>query len=291
MLYHAGMPLRIIRQHAAVHGLRQSYLAAFHGESWPVDPGEVIVFLHAFPLHAGMWAPQLEALPEGWAAIAPDVRGFGLSEPDPAPCNPAESLDEVADDVAALLDQLGIRRAVFCGLSMGGYELLALRRRHPGRVAGMVLADTRAGADSEAGRAGRQAMLDLLAREGPPAVAAQMAPKLVGETSARERPDVRRDVARLMSGASADAIGHAVVRMMRRPDSTPGLGDIRCPALVVVGDEDGLTPVSESQALHAAIPDASLAVIPRAGHLSNLERPGAFNAALWWFLRAMGAGA
>ncbi len=286
--------MRITRRQTTVGGRRLSYLAASRDTPGTdrraaPDGARAVVFLHAFPVHAGMWAPQLEAIPEGWMALAPDVRGFGLSDPDPAPRAQDASLDDVAADVIALLDDVGVERAVFCGLSMGGYTLLALWRQHAARVSGMVLADTRATGDSEAGRAGRAAMLDLLDREGPAAVTAQMAPKLIGDTTMRERPAVAREVARLMSAASAEAIGYAVVGMMRRPDSTPLLAGVRCPTLVVVGDEDGLTPLPEAHALHEGIPGAALAIIPGAGHLSNLERPDAFNAALRWFLGAMPA--
>ena len=113
-----------------------------------------------------MWAPQLRALPEGWAAVAPDFRGFGSSDPDEdRPLREDARLEDYADDVAALLDALGAGRAAVCGCSMGGYAAFALLRRFPGRVSGLLLADTRTAADSEAARTSRAAMLDLLDQE------------------------------------------------------------------------------------------------------------------------------
>jgi 3-oxoadipate enol-lactonase len=276
------MPVRMTSQHIIVDGRRVSYLDASHG-----DNGRAIVFLHAFPLHAGMWAPQLEAIPPGWRGLAPDFRGFGLSDGDPEASGGEVALDDFATDVARLLDSLNITDAVFCGLSMGGYTLFPLLRLCPERIAGIVMADTKAAGDSQAGVAGRVAMLEKLKREGAAAITAQMLPGLLGETSKRERPAVVQEVTRLMGAASAGAIGHAIRRMMRRGDSTPMLAGIRCPTLVLVGEEDTLTPLPDSQALHRAIPASSLAIIAGAGHLSNLERPGTFNAELGRFLSAL----
>jgi 3-oxoadipate enol-lactonase len=267
------------RTHVSLGGRRLSFL-----DGDPGDAGNTIVFLHAFPLHAGMWAPQIQDLPAGWRAVAPDFRGFGLSEGDADGHDAAMTMDDYAADVAGLLDQLAISRAVCCGLSMGGYALFALLRRCPERIQGIVLADTRSAADTAAGVAGRQAMLERLAKDVPPAIAAQMLPGLLGESTRRERPAVVQDVARMLGGASATGIGGAVRRMMSRPDSTPLLASIACPTLVVVGDEDTLTPAADSRAMQAAIPGSTLTVIPAAGHLSNLERPDAFNGALWRFL-------
>ncbi len=172
----------------------------------------MVVFLHAFPLNAEMWAPQLRALPDGWAAVAPDFRGFGGSDPDgDRPLREDARLEDYADDVAALLDALGVGRAAVCGCSMGGYAAFALLRRFPGRVSGLLLADTRTAADSDTARASRAAMLELLDREGPAAVAAGMRPKLAGATSFARRPAVLARIDSLMGGATARGIGHAVV--------------------------------------------------------------------------------
>jgi len=250
-------------------------------QAGPRPSDRLAVFLHAFPLNAAMWEPQLRVMPEGWAAVAPDFRGFGGSTPDGAGvAREHAGLEDYADDVAALMDAAGARRAALCGCSMGGYEAFAVLRRFPGRVSGLLLAATRATADAEAARGSRAAMLDLLDRGGPPAVAAEMRPKLVGATSRRERPDVIAAIDSLMDRATARGIGFAVARMLNRPDATPDLAAFRDPVCVVVGEEDTLTPPAEAAAMAALVPAAALVTIPRAGHLSNLEAPDAFNAAM-----------
>ena len=233
-----------------------------------------------------MWQPQMPALPPGWTALSPDFRGFGDAPPDPGAATPAPqaSLDEYADDVVSNMAAAGIDRAVLCGCSMGGYTALAMLRRHPERVAGLVLADTKASADSDQAVASRRAMLALLAAEGPSAVTASMLPRLVGPTTRATRPAVMGAVAALAARATLSGIGHAVVRMLNRPDSSSALAAFRGPVLIVVGEEDELTPVSESEAMHTLLPGSRLVVIPGAGHLSNLEAPGLFNAALGSFL-------
>ena len=236
-----------------------------------------------------MWEPQLRALPDGWAGLAPDFRGFGASDPDDAGLLPRADahLDDYAADVAALLDAVGASRAALCGCSMGGYAALALLRRDAERLTGLLLADTRATADSGAARLSRTAMLDLLDREGASAVAAEMRTKLVGPTSSADRPDVLATIDGLMNRATASGIGYAISRILNRPDATANLASFRRPVAVVVGEEDALTPPSEAASMAAAAQGSTLTTIPRAGHLSNLEAPDEFNAALRAWLRAV----
>jgi pimeloyl-ACP methyl ester carboxylesterase len=253
-----------------------SYLAA--GEA---GGARLVIFLHAFPLDADMWAPQLHALPAGWSAAAPDFRGFGGSTPDPdSAARSGASIDEYADDVLALMDELGAARAALCGCSMGGYAAFAVLQRAPDRVSGLLLADTRATADTDAARVSRAAMLALLDRDGPAAVAADMRAKLLGPTTKEQRPAVGDAIDNMMGRATSAGIGFAVARMMNRPDRTPSLAAFRGPVCVAVGEEDQLTPPAEAAAMAALVPGSSLVNIPRAGHLSNLEAPGAFNAAM-----------
>jgi pimeloyl-ACP methyl ester carboxylesterase len=261
-------------------------------QAGPRPSDRLAVFLHAFPLNAAMWEPQLRAMPEGWAAVAPDFRGFGGSTPDAAEVDrEGARLEDYADDVAALMDALGVPRAAVCGCSMGGYAAFAMLRRVPGRVSGLLLAATRATADSEAARGSRAAMLEQLDREGPPAVAAGMRPKLVGAASRSERPGVLAAIDSLMGRATARGIGFAVARMLNRPDATADLAAFRGPVCVVVGEEDTLTPPPEAASMAALVPGAALVTIPRAGHLSNLEAPEDFNAAMRDWLAAVAEGA
>jgi 3-oxoadipate enol-lactonase len=268
------------RRQIGVGGRALSYLAA-----GALAGDRLVVFLHAFPLHAGMWMSQLSALPPGWAAVAPDFRGFGRSTPDEAPPPREEArLEDYADDVAALLDRLGAGRAALCGCSMGGYAAFAVLRRLPERVSGLLLAATRAAADSEAAKAARQDMLGLLDREGPAAVAAGMRTKLVGTTSLAGRPGVLDAIDSLMREATVSGIGYAVSRIRNRPDSGAALGAFCRPVTIVVGEEDTLTPPDEAASMAALVPGAALVTIPRAGHLSNLEAPDAFNEAMCGWL-------
>jgi pimeloyl-ACP methyl ester carboxylesterase len=263
-----------------VGGRTVRYLAA--GPIGQPASAGVVVFLHAFPLNAGMWAGQLAALPAGWAALAPDFRGFGESTADThgLPPRADADLDDYVDDVLAVLDAERVPRAVVCGCSMGGYTAFALLRRAADRAAGFVLVDTRATADTERDRGSRSAMLELLAAQGPGAIAESMLPRLLGATTQAGGPGAAAMVRGLAGAASASGVGHAIVRMMNRADATPLLGSISRPTLVIAGEEDVLIPAAEAEALTRGIPGSRLAMIPRAGHLPNLEQPEAFNAML-----------
>jgi pimeloyl-ACP methyl ester carboxylesterase len=245
--------------------------------------GQPLLLVHGFPLGAAMWRPQLEAVPPGWRFIAPDLHGFGGDRLE----TPARSMDGHAKDLLALLDTLGIDRAVVCGLSMGGYVAFALLRRAPERVAGLVLCDTRAEADTDEARAGRRTMRELLAQRGAGVIADLMIPRLLGETTRRERPGVMDTVRGLIEANDAAGIDAAIEALLSRPDAVPQLAAIACPTLIVTGDEDTLTPLAFHQTLREVIPGAHLAVLPGAGHLSNLEQPAVFNAVLHQFLERL----
>jgi pimeloyl-ACP methyl ester carboxylesterase len=240
------------------------------------------VLLHAFPIGANLWEPQMRSIPDGWRLITPDLRGFGGStEMDSVT---AMSISDFADDLVTLLDELAIQRVVVGGGSMGGYATFAFFQAAADRVDALVLANTRAGADSPEARANRRSMLALVDREGASGVAREMMPKLLGKTTRESNPDIEANVRRLIKQQSPIAIRAAIQRMMHRPDSTPLLAQIKVPTLVVTGEEDELIPVEESRTIANAVSGATLVVIPRAGHLSNLEQPEPFNNALNAFL-------
>lgn len=242
--------------------------------------GPALLLLHAFPLGLFMWDAQAEALAATHRVIRFDARGFGGSASSQGPL----TMERIADDAAALLDHLGVSRAVVGGCSMGGYAALAFVRRHPQRLAGLVLQDTRAGADSDEARAGRAALAARVMAEGAAAAEAAFLPKLLGETTKREQPALVAQLRARILATSPQAIADALHGLAARADSRPTLAEVRVPTLVLVGAEDVLTPPAESEAMAAVVPGARLEVVPRAGHLANLERPDTVNAALAAFL-------
>jgi pimeloyl-ACP methyl ester carboxylesterase len=250
-----------------------------------VGTGLPVVLLHAFPLSAAMWLAQREELAPEFRLITPDQRGFGgspLGEDEP-------SLDHVVDDVIALLDAKGLDRVVLGGLSMGGYVAMALLRRHADRVRALVLADTRATADADEGRQKRLAMADTLdAMPDSDVVLTDVFPPLLGETTQAERPMVMGRVKGLAEAAPAAAVAWAQRAMAARTDAFEVLRSVAVPTLVVVGEEDGITPVSDSEAIAAAVPGARLSVLARAGHLSAVEVPDQFNDVVREFLSSLG---
>ena len=242
-------------------------------------PGRTLVLIHAFPLDERMWEPQLALADAGWRVIAPHLRGTN-GQPEAA----LPTMDDFAADVIDLLDALHIENAVIGGLSMGGYVTFALFRHAPRYFRGIVLADTRPQADTPEAIEGRKRLLAVVRQKGAAAVADEMLPKLLGETTRRERPDIVAHVGDLIRSNSADAIAGAISALMSRPDSTSILSAIHCPTLIMVGEEDTLTPPALSQDIQRAIGGAELVVVPAAGHLSSIEQPEAFNAALAQFL-------
>jgi 3-oxoadipate enol-lactonase len=267
---------RMVRESRITIGERPiRYLAA--GGGWPV------ILLHAFPFSADMWRPELERVPEGWHFIAPDLRGFGPDARAHAGAR-GRTLDDMAADVMALLDRLEIERAVIGGLSMGGYVTFALFRAAPGRFTGMILADTKPQADTPEGRDGRRRMIEAAQARGSAAVAEMMLPKLLGRTTRTRRPSLAPQVRQMIEREQVEGIVGALEAMMARPDSTPDLARIACPTLVIVGDEDELTPVTDAGTMQDRIARSRLVVLPQAGHLSSLEAPDGFTLAVSDFL-------
>lgn len=246
--------------------------------------GPAVLLLHAFPLGLVMWDEQAAALADAYRVVRFDCRGFGGSPPGDG----LLTMERIADDAAAVLERLGLPSAVVGGLSMGGYAALALVRRHPERIRALVLADTRAGADSPEAKATRAAQAEKVRREGAAAIADAVLPKLLGATSHRERPELVARVRRIVEANPPRGITDALAGLAARADSTPTLREIRVPTLVVVGEEDTITPRSEAEGLQRGIGGSELAAIPRAGHLANMENPAEFNRRLRSFLDGLG---
>ena len=242
-----------------------------------IDPKIPLVLLHAFPLSAAMWEPQRDAFGTR-PVLIPNFPGFGGRPPS------ASDLESFGRTVLDDMDAAGIQEAVFLGLSMGGYVSFRILGEAPERVAGLVLADTRSGADDQAARAKRTEQAARVRREGVGWLMEALIPALLGPTTLRERRGVEAAVRRMFEGAEPEGVARALEAMRDRPDSTPLLRETFVPTLVLVGEEDTLTPLEDGRSMASAIPDARLHIIPGAGHLSNLEAPGAFNAALETFL-------
>lgn len=240
-----------------------------------------LLCLHAFPLNAQMWEPQLSFAQAGWRIVAPHWRGLQDEQP------PAESFDAMADSVVDLLGSLAISRAVVCGVSMGGYLAFALLRRAPQLVRALVLCDTRAEADAPQARDGRLQMLATLREKGVSAVADEMIPRLLGETTRQTQPAVADRVRALALSNRREGVAGIITAMMTRADSTPLLSTIACPTLILVGREDVITPPAMSEAMQRAVPESELVVFERTGHLPNLEQPDSFNATLARFLGSL----
>jgi 3-oxoadipate enol-lactonase len=228
-----------------------------------------ILFIHGFPLDRSIWRPQLSGL-TGWRRIAPDLRGMGRSE---AP-EGGYAMGTYAEDLAELLDALGVGRVVLCGLSMGGYVAFEFLRRWPDRVAGLVLMDTRAEADPPEARQGRDAMIAMVREKGAQAVAEAMLPRLLRSGTTATNPGLAEQVREMMAGSPVDGIAGALAAMRDRPDSRPLLPTLgHVPTLVLVGEEDVLTPPEVGRAMADAIPGAEYQIIGGAGHLPTLEQP------------------
>jgi 3-oxoadipate enol-lactonase len=247
-----------------------------HGAGLPV------IFLHAFPLNRGMWDGTIAALlsEQRYRLVSLDWRGFGESDIP----NDISTMELFADDVAGLMDQLGIEKAVLCGLSMGGYAAFAFLRKYPQRLSGLILADTKPAADTPEARANREYVAQLAESKGTEAIADFQLPRQLSDYTRHHHPEVEIRVRQMIASATAQGIAAASRGMALRADSSDLLAKIACPTLVIVGEQDVLTPPAIAQEYAAKIAGAQYVVIPRAGHLSNLEQPDVFIGAAGGFL-------
>jgi pimeloyl-ACP methyl ester carboxylesterase len=247
-----------------------------------VGTGLPVVFLHGFPLNRTMWDPQVGALVAECRCISIDFRGLGESA-----ASEPYSMDRYADDVIGVFETLQIERAVIVGLSMGAYVAFALWRRHRARVRGLVLAHTRATADSVEMIERRRAMIEMAETQGSSAIANMHISGLMGKTTRDRRPDIYDAVHRMIAQAPAEGVIGALEAMIERPDSSATVATIDVPTLIIGGDEDVMTPPKEMRALQQAIGGSRLEILQQAGHLSNIERPAAFNTVVSEFLGSL----
>ncbi|HEX2419259.1 MAG TPA: alpha/beta hydrolase [Micromonosporaceae bacterium] len=251
-----------------------------------VGSGVPLVLLHAFPFSSEMWAAQRGGLSREADVITVDQRGFGDSAGPDAFAGTSPDLNVVAGDLAELLDRLALRDVVLGGLSMGGYVAMAFLRRHAERVRGLILANTKASADSPDAAANRLRIADAVEQAGhAELLAAELGPKLVSAESKRRDPELMRRVESMLRAAPPDAVAWAQRAMAARPDSFDVLRALEIPVLVVAGEQDALMPGAEAGAMVSAARTGELVVVPEAGHLTALETPREFNTAVSGFLK------
>ncbi|ALC18141.1 pimeloyl-ACP methyl ester carboxylesterase [Desulfuromonas soudanensis] len=243
--------------------------------------GTAVLLIHGYPLCRRMWRPQVAALAAaGYRVITPDLRGFGESE---APGG-AVSMELYADDLLALLDHLGLEKAVIGGMSMGGYVLLDLLARHRQRFSAALFIVTRAGGDDAEGKARRARLAATALAEGALPVADAFAGLVFASGTAGSRPELVREVRSWMEGTSPGGLAAGLLAMADRVDFTSRLSELTLPALVIGAEEDRAIPPAESRRLAEGLPEATLVILPGGGHLVNLECSEAFNGALLGFL-------
>lgn len=246
-----------------------------------IGSGPAVLLVHGFPLCRRMWRHQAKALVEaGYRVVLPDLRGFGESEASAGPF----SMSVFADDLVGLMDRLGIEKAAIAGMSMGGYILLDLLERHFSRVAAAGFVFTRAGADDEAGKVRRTQAAHAVQETGPQDLIESFSRLLFAPQTATRAPELVAEVKGWMAAVPRRSLAGAQLGMRDRKDYSERLGAFDLPALVVLGERDGIVSAQEAEAMARALPRATLCRIAGGGHMANLEQPETFNACLLAFL-------
>ncbi len=248
--------------------------------------GPPVVLLHPFPVHHAFWFPAADLLVSRYRLILPDLRGQGESTTGDGPA----TMEKLAADLARICDSAGVGRAVFGGASIGGYVLMEFWRRYPQRVAGLMLCNTKAEADSPEARAARLKSAESVEQHGTEPFLDTMVPKLIGETTRTNRPDLVAAARKMMRKMSVPGAAALLRGMAERPDSFPSLKTINVPTLILAGDEDVPTPVEGARRMQQAIPGSRLEVISKAGHYAAFEQPEAAGRIMRGFLDGLNIG-
>lgn len=247
------------------------------------DASLPVIFIHGFPFSHRMWDPQLAALPSRFRGIAYDIRGHGLSEPGDGQF----SIEFFVDDLIGLLDYLDVKKAVLCGLSMGGYITLRAIERYPKRFKAMILGDTRSEADTNEGKIKRANTITAIKSNGVYAFAEEFVKLVLAPETFENHPAVADKVRGMIVTNSPRGICGTLLALAARTDTTPALRKMNLPALILVGEHDKLTPPADSKKLQAQLPNAELHIVPQAAHMSNLENIPFFNERLLAFLDSL----
>ena len=247
--------------------------------------GSAVVLLHGYPFNRSMWREQAEALVANYRVITPDLRGHG--ETTVSSNAAAATMEEMAHDAVALLDELGIERVALGGLSMGGYVALAFYRRFPLRVRALILADTRPQADTEEARRTREEQAEKILKEGMQSIADDFLKKVLTPATLSGEPETVARVREMILQTDPQGAASALRGMAARPDQTDFLERILAPTLILVGSEDKITPLKDAELMRREIRGSRLEILEGAAHLSNLERTQEFNRALLDFLDAL----
>ena len=243
--------------------------------------GPSVVLLHGYPFSRLIWREQVEELKQTHRVVIPDLRGHGESAVTPAPA----TMQDMALDVAVIMENLNISRATVAGLSMGGYVALAFYRLFPLRVRSLVLADTRPQADTDEGKQNRAVQAEKALQEGMEGIADALLPKLLAPETVAKRPDIVKRVREMMVKTEPEGAAAALHGMAQRQDQTAFLSRIISPTLIIVGREDSLAPLADAEMMHREIGGSRLVIIEGAAHIPNIERPEEFNRAFVKFLR------
>ena len=259
---------------AAVRGVELAFIDA--------GKGPVVLFLHGFPFDKSMWSDQIEAMTAaGFRTVAPDLRGLGETKA----VGEISTMDAMARDAVALLDHLEIDDAVVCGLSMGGYVAFEFAHLFSSRVRGLVLAGTRAPADNEQEKAGREQQVHTMLRAGMVPISIATLPKLLAARTRAEKPEIVKRVRTMITRSDPKGAAAAQRGMATRRDYNEDLPNIKAPTLIIVGREDPIRPVSDAEFMHERIPNSRLEIIEDAAHMTNMEEPETFDNALLDFVR------
>ena len=246
-----------------------------------ISQGLPVVFIHGFPFSHDMWEPQMNVMPNDIHAIAYDVRGHGDSDVGDGQF----TIELFVDDLIALLDHLFIEKAILCGLSMGGYIALRTFERHPDRVRGLILCDTKSGPDMNAAKIKRTVTMKAVKAAGVQTFAEDFVKAIFWEKTFKRNPSIIAFIKQIICTNSQRGICGTLLALAARTDTTPTLSSINIPTCIIVGEHDKLTPPSDAQTMHSMIEGSELHILSNAAHMSNLENVQEFNERLIAFLK------